>query len=117
MSETEYTQLKWNATEYRRKWTKHLLRTNDMCVLKVVHGYIPMDRNNQVNQEKDGESNIHKGERSMKWSLPLVLPSAVFSKQIQTFGPGLVSPKFTYIEESEKLAGGRLGPTSWTSSR
>jgi hypothetical protein len=37
-----------------------------MCILKVVHEYIPKDRRNQVNQEKDGESNIHKGERSMK---------------------------------------------------
>jgi hypothetical protein len=73
-----------------------------MCILKLVHEYIPMDRSNQVNQEKDGDSNIHKGERSMKWSRTLVLPSAVFNKQIQTLGPDwsvphlLISKKVKY---------------------
>jgi len=99
MSETEYTQLKWNTTEYRRKWTKHLLRTNDTCILKLLHEYIPMNRSNQVNQEKDGESNIHKGEISMKWSLPLVLPSVTFNKQIRLLAR--TGQSHTYSKKSE----------------
>lgn len=80
-----------------------------MCILNLVHKYIPIDRNNQVNQEKDGESNIPKGERSMKWSLPLVFPSAVFNKQIQTLGPDWSVPQLL-ISKKVKIGWWKIRP-------
>jgi len=68
-----------------------------------------MDRSNKVNQEKDGESNIHKGEISMKLSLPLVLPSAMFNKQTQTFGPDWSVPNLL-ISKKAKIDWWKISP-------